>query len=1558
MERVSLQQRDETEELDLDGDTNMRPLSNTRTRSRRKAIHESSSDDEHHNVPLSDADDSDDDHPLGAGTFNQNTSLETDAHQHNPDEHGPDPDPLAPDLSLSQNSDNPVEDAESRPRDHEDIDSGFSDDNDKRDEDYPPKSAKSVRRSLPLRVRVADAVVTKSGRVSKPPRPISPELHISSRRPRENRPEMPPSREERYRRRSERLYGGEQIPPDSGPQNEGRSPSRSRRRQRSKAALSYDRNRLDDFEDEEELLGKGIEDGAFEHRRNGTTRTRNRVVKMEDLANVRSTRTGVKSNQPNAVPSDTQTPYSLRLRSRSTPNGIGKSGSVKQNGVAYGRSYDDDRLGGEERDGDYRTPDESEIAEELANDEDEDVIAEGVREDVSDEDDFMTRRPSRISTRRNRKARPQRSIPSKRKRPRSRPDREQNSLARETKRSYRTRRTSLRREDFYQESDMSSESSDSSDDDGPPAQRSRPIRRAAPQENAATPKNLTEVDFLKNPMAVLDSGAPSRARHIGRYNRRRSRLRPSGPEPTGSDVDDGPGSNMPPIEPIQVDLDLSWDDIGGLDHHIRALKEMVFLPLMYPEVFEKFHMEAPRGVLFYGPPGTGKTLCARALAASCGSMPDETKPSSVINANKGQAKHPESNGVSPEVDRDQKQNGVEEEHLHVGHETQKSCVSIISNDAPVTKEGSDAMQDRDQEIPQEDAKPFDESETKAELPKQPSAPQTSQFFEKAETVAHQGRVSFKDDVAPPPPPKKKPRVSFFMRNGADCLSKWVGEAERQLRMTFEAAKKHEPAIIFFDEIDGLAPVRSSRQDQIHSSIVSTLLGLMDGLDSRGKIVVIGATNRVDAIDPALRRPGRFDRELIFTLPNQEARKRILSIHTAKWNPPPKPEVVDAVAKMTVGYCGADLKSLCSESAIRALRRRYPQIYDSHEKLLIDVDQVRVSTKDFLAAMKDIVPASHRSARTHARPIPERLFSVLSHPLQSCILILQRIFPQGLGKDAIRQCGLSRSAGNDTGASKEIHDDADIASTSEDEPELDVQAMQDQIANAGKIRRGAGRALSTKQHVLRPRLLLCGQQGLGQAQLGPALLHFCEGCPVHAIDYPSLHADGGARSAEEALISAFREATRSVPSVLYLPHLQLWWESAPQSLRTTLVVALKDLPSDLPVLVLATSETSMSELPGDVTELFGDMHELSVPSEEHRGHMFAPIVKEAQARPRFSNAEVQVRKRRRVMEVLPKAPPPQVKPPTVEEQTQKIQAEDRFIRALRMEMRAFVENLLRDKRFKAFWNPVDPNSAPDYYEIIKTPMDITQIAGRVDSGSYPTVLAMVNDFDIMIKNAIQYNPPNTEVGATILRRAHGLIDIVHAWVDNLNPTLVETCNSIVADRIARAGRKSVALERESAREETDKPAEADANGIQSGEAGTTDACVPQQGVVENTEENVVNPQQTKSKCDAMNVDIREAAEATPSTVEPRTLHSLEAEAVPVHNEVFTAAESAQIAKLEKLVLDVSTGMTVDGLEGLYVRCEKVLHERRRSLDRASAVKALISTVLLARDDPALVGRLVE
>ena len=231
-----------------------------------------------------------------------------------------------------------------------------------------------------------------------------------------------------------------------------------------------------------------------------------------------------------------------------------------------------------------------------------------------------------------------------------------------------------------------------------------------------------------------------------------------------------------------------------------------------------------------------------------------------------------------------------------------------------------------------------------------------------------------------------------MRKGADCLSKWVGEAEKQLRLLFEQAKKYQPSIIFFDEIDGLTPVRSSKQDQIHSSIVSTILALMDGLDSRGQVIVIGATNRVDSIDPALRRPGRFDRELYFDLPNVEGRKEILQIHTKKWKYQLPPDLLSELAEETKGYAGADLKSLCSEAALQAIHRCFPQIYESSKKLKIEEDQIQVEMKDFENALLKITPCSYRSNPQHSERLPSYLQPLLSTYQETSLSLITSLFP--------------------------------------------------------------------------------------------------------------------------------------------------------------------------------------------------------------------------------------------------------------------------------------------------------------------------------------------------------------------------------------------------------------------------------------------------------------------------------------------------------------------------------------------------------------------------------------
>jgi hypothetical protein len=389
-------------------------------------------------------------------------------------------------------------------------------------------------------------------------------------------------------------------------------------------------------------------------------------------------------------------------------------------------------------------------------------------------------------------------------------------------------------------------------------------------------------------------------------------------------------------DPLGVDVTVDFSKVGGLQGHIDQLKEMVQLPLLYPELFLKFHVTPPRGVLFHGPPGTGKTLLARALANS---------------------------------------------------------------------------------------------------------------------VGHGGR-----------------KISFYMRKGADALSKWVGEAEKQLRLLFEEARRTQPSIIFFDEIDGLAPVRSSKQEQIHASIVSTLLALMDGMDGRGQVIVIGATNRPDNIDPALRRPGRFDREFYFPLPDKAARRSILDIHTKDWGL--SEAFRDALAERTKGYGGADLRALATEAALNAIQRTYPQIYTAPEKLVVNPDRITVQATDFMLSMKKMVPSSERSATSAATSIPKGIEPLLRNQFKAAVELVDEILPRKKKVTALEEAMFEPFDDDDHGFGRE-------------------QMLQE----------------FDRARVYRPRLLLGGKAGMGQEYIASAVLHQLEGVHVQNMDLANVMGDG-------------------------------------------------------------------------------------------------------------------------------------------------------------------------------------------------------------------------------------------------------------------------------------------------------------------------------------------------------------------------------------------------------------------------------------------------------------------
>ncbi|MGB9845260.1 CDC48 family AAA ATPase [Methanothermobacter tenebrarum] len=199
---------------------------------------------------------------------------------------------------------------------------------------------------------------------------------------------------------------------------------------------------------------------------------------------------------------------------------------------------------------------------------------------------------------------------------------------------------------------------------------------------------------------------------------------------------------------------------------------------------------------------------------------------------------------------------------------------------------------------------------------------------------------------------------FIAINGPEIMSKYVGGSEERLREIFEEAEENAPSIIFIDEIDAIAPKREEVTGEVERRIVAQLLTLLDGLKTRGQVMVIGATNRPDALDPALRRPGRFDREIELGVPDKEERKEILEIHT-RGMPLADDVDLDELAEITHGFVGADLESLCKEAAMRVLRRVIPEIKVDEEIPKEVLKKMIVTKEDFKNALKDIQPSALR-----------------------------------------------------------------------------------------------------------------------------------------------------------------------------------------------------------------------------------------------------------------------------------------------------------------------------------------------------------------------------------------------------------------------------------------------------------------------------------------------------------------------------------------------------------------------------------------------------------------------
>ncbi|GIM05045.1 hypothetical protein Vretimale_9501 [Volvox reticuliferus] len=578
----------------------------------------------------------------------------------------------------------------------------------------------------------------------------------------------------------------------------------------------------------------------------------------------------------------------------------------------------------------------------------------------------------------------------------------------------------------------------------------------------------------------------------------------------------------------------------------------------------------------------------------------------------------------------------------------------------------------------------------------------------------------------------------------------------------------------------------SRQDQIHNSIVSTLLALMDGLDGRGQVVVIGATNRPDALDGALRRPGRFDRELLFPLPGLQARRSILEIHTRKWSERPSTQLLDELAGLCVGYCGADLKAVCAEAALHAVRRRYPQIYASEDKLLVEPSSVRVEREDFLAAVAAITPASNRSAAAHARPLSGGAAQCLASRLAAILGRLKNTFPpaaQCLAAGATREGRIDPAS---SAAAASAPSTSLILPPGRAGPSC-VGASFQQRGEPGGGTLGSLMCRLPSFLVTRPRLLLCGPAACGQSQLAAALLYALEGLPAHGIGLPALLANPGARSPEEALVWAFVEARRSAPAILYLPHLQLWWQTAPPQLRATLVMLLRDLPPELPLLLLATADVPFSELDREVrTSIFycaEDVVSLQPPTDQQRRDMLQePIM--AAAEP-VDPALLAGPSATAAAEPLTKDPSVEAARAAEARIAEELAARRAYeddqgvLRALRMALRGVTLTLLNERRWKQFTVPVDPDEDPDYWTRVSVPMDLATVLARVDGRQYITISQYLADVALILQGAREYYIDSVRD----ISRATALVDEAEHLVKARVPLeLAKRCE----DMLARGG----------------------------------------------------------------------------------------------------------------------------------------------------------------------------
>lgn len=363
-------------------------------------------------------------------------------------------------------------------------------------------------------------------------------------------------------------------------------------------------------------------------------------------------------------------------------------------------------------------------------------------------------------------------------------------------------------------------------------------------------------------------------------------------------------------------------------------------------------------------------------------------------------------------------------------------------------------------------------------------------------------------------------VSFYVRNGGDLLSKYIGEAEKSIRLLFEEARKSAPSIIFFDEIDAIAPARSAKNDQSHISVVATLLAEMDGLVDRGQIVVIGATNRVQSVDPALRRPGRFDREFYFPMPGKEARCAILKSHTKTWKLPE--DVCSTVAEITSGFSGSDIRGLCLEAATKAFNRSVAAGDGA-------TDELSVTIFDFLDALREITPSERRVGGSSISLAGDKHSKILIGNFVTQVI-------------------------------------AKLSHLLTKTPTTPANSLATVLDGGVDCIVGSGNSFC----IFKPRLLVGGESGMQVEVILQQALGFLENISIHNLDLLQLFAEE-AGSPESVLCRLLAEAKSRTPSIVYLPRIDFWWERVSAAMQDLFLRFLDSLHPCDPILIVASSE---------------------------------------------------------------------------------------------------------------------------------------------------------------------------------------------------------------------------------------------------------------------------------------------------------------------------------------------------------------------------------------------------